>query len=355
MEDDLDAFRWVDIEEIKRFDKKPREEFIETRYKVIADLQGVLIGVYFLFLTYIIPFEESIHGLPTEIARSIVLPLLLSLPWLIIYYGGLDRWAKTYKFLDLLMDKVGYFYKVFYMLNALFVYLVFAIPVLTPILSVISIIYFIYIVSKSVNRKSVKILVFSSLLVLFSAVFYLFLEEMFIIYFDFVLHRLFPATIGFWFNNIYMIYALSLMIASMSALGSFIKLVYEGAQQIDESIEVPVGRIYTLQVLYLIATAVTQFYFSIDLTFVYLAVLTLSIVEGLIRRVKGLKKRSEEDEALSGISRWAVYIIFLGIELARRYIFFNPYLQIIPIGFASVVFTIGFIYSYKKAGEIKWV
>ncbi len=354
-EDDIDVFKWVDIEEVRQSlrREKLREEVVETWYRVLVDLQGILLVLYFLILTYLIPINVDLMGLPHAVVRSIILPILLALPWMIIYYGGLDKWAKTYKLVNVYLTRTSYFYKVFYVVNAVFIYLILVVPLLTPVLSMLSLIYFILILTRKFEKKKIKILVLLLTFSLYVLVFYYFLEQLFLIYFEFVLKVLLPFTLSFWVGNIYTIYLISLMIASMNALGSFIRFIYEGAKQFDETVEIPVKSIYAIEGLYLLAMLAVQFLVGLDLTTVYLGVLTLSVIEGILRRLKGLRKESEL-EGLGKFSKWIVYIIFLGIELTRRYVFFNPLLQIIPIGLGGFVFGVVFLFAYKKAGEIKW-
>lgn len=354
MSGDWDAFRWVDPEEIREIvrGKERGEVVIERRYQLLAEFQGVLIVLYFFALTFLMSYNTSFFGLPPIIVRSLVLPILLSLPWLIIYYVGMEKWALTFKLLDTLMNRVSYFQKFFYLINALFLYLIIIIPVLTPVLSIFSLLYLAYIVVRGVGSRRLRYLLAILISIGYSLLIYQFLDIILSVYFHFVLDSLIPFTADYWFNHLLIIYVVSLAVASSSSLGSFIKFIYEGAQQVDSSVVIPIKKIYVVQFLYIALTLFPFFYFNYDVRMILTGFLLLSIVESLLRRLKGLTGEQTELESWFGFVGWAIYIIFLMIEFLRNMLPFNPLLQVVPISIAGALFILMFMYTYKKASLI---
>ncbi|MGQ4891974.1 MAG: hypothetical protein ACP6IP_05740 [Candidatus Njordarchaeia archaeon] len=354
MDEDFDAFRWIDSEEIREIVRKSRDEGkkLERRYVLLAEWQGVLITLYFFVFSYLIQYDLVIFSLPPVIVKGLFLPILLSLPWLIIHFGGLSRWALTYKLLDVIMSRVGYFQKFFYLINAIILYLLIVIPVLTPFLSLISLIYLAYLIVKIPQSRKLRFLLTGLVVVSYGVLIFLFLDVIFSVYFDFVLKFLLPYTVNYWFSNIFLIYIASLMFAATASIGSFIQFIYEGAQQYDRSIEIPKTKIYGIQFLVFLASIAVFLVYGSTVRIFLSAILVLSFIEGLLRKLKGLSRDRTDLEKIFGIVGWVIYILFLLIELLRNILTFNPLMQLLPIIVAGVVFLIMLVYSYKKTYSI---
>jgi hypothetical protein len=145
---------------------------------------------------------------------------------------------------------------------------------------------------------------------------------------------------------------ISLTVASSASLGGFIKFIYEGAQQVDSSVTIPIRKIYVIQFLYIALTLIPFYYLNFDVRMVLTGVLLLSIVEGFLRRLKGLTVEQSELESWFGAVGWVIYIIFLMIEVIRNMLPFNPLLQVVPISIAGALFILMFMYTYRKASLI---
>jgi len=349
MEEDIDALRWVEPKEISPMKEKKIKVIIESKYRIIADLQGVFITGYFFVLTYFIPFNRDLFGIPITFFKSIFLPIILSLPWLLIYYLGLNRWAKTFKIIDSIMMRVGNYYRVFYLVNVLIIFLFFIFPILTPILSLIALFYLLFkIISYPKKRiaKFISLIMLLSLYVLFIVLFY---EDFMFIYFNFMIENTFPVLLQIWENNLYSIYIFSLILASSSSLSSFIRFIYEGAMQVDSTIKIPYRGIQLVQASYIVIFSFLQFYLQVQTVIFLLIVTSLSIVEGLIR---WFKKLGPQEQLVEGASRWIswiIYIMFILAESLRRILSYSPILQILPIGLGALYFLVLLIYAFIKA------
>jgi len=359
MDEDFDSFKWVDVEEIRELIRRERtgEKIVEPIYVALAELQGLVIIIYFFILTYNIEYNLSLFNIPALIVKSIVLPLLLSLPWLIIYYHGLSVWSYSYKILDSVLKRVGYFQRFFYFINAMFLYFLLIIPFATPPMSITSLILLLYFAINSAGSRKKKAILSVLLIPLFVFTFIYFIEVIFAIYFHFILDVLVPTFISYWVFNLGAIYTISFIFAAASSVGSFIRFIYEGAMQYDTDIVIPNRKIFAFQVVLTGALLLGSFGFNMNLSLIFMILISLSFVEWFLRKVKGLEREKSAFEEVVGTVGWIIYIVFLLIEIVRNIFIFNPLIQMVPISIAGLMFFILFIYSYKKAhhllGEIR--
>lgn len=326
--------------------------------RLVVIIQFLLIPVYFYLLSFIFVggviwfFDTPELKIISDILVYGIGPLILSFPFLFWTYGKRYQIGDAYETFGREVWRLPTTIKAFYGFNFI-VGIIFMFPLITPVISLFGG-YFIAVYllgwreeGKLISRKR-KTWVLTCL--------YLPLPLLVVIGFFFGYNLTTPQSgvldfffklITLWNYQIDVLYTSALILADCATFGGVIYLIYEGAQQVDRSVEIPTFLItissltafLILETIYLIYEVT----FGIFLYWIHIFAVILGILMLILRYWKGLI--SKDSTSLSG---WITLVIFQAINF-----FSGPLEQIsrsTAILVAFSIFLFLFWVAYRKAG-----
>jgi len=247
----------------------------ETKVMALVTLE--LISFVFWFIIYI-PFLLGEYSF-----FSVVLaPFSLVFPLILIYMVNFQRLVNAH--IDFLEKIQGLspLHVFFYLINAIILTYLIILPLIAPALLLFLIIDLPYRISQRFKRIGMLLFVIT-LLILLPFAYYVFI----IIY-----AKLFSGILFSVFQTFLVlcpiVYNISICFAAAISIGSFTKLIYEGARVIDPTVVIPTMKIYVIEIVLGACFLLLMIIFPWSLSIIsYLLVLYL--IEFLIRKVKKLE------------------------------------------------------------------
>ena len=315
--------------------------------RLIVLVQIIVIPIYFFAFVWIYMPDVSIPSLSDESSRFLVdglAPIFFSLPWL---YG---TFIYRYKFADAyskMCEAVGQLpltFRIFYTFNLFLVLIYVIFPIFSPLLAIISVILLSSFIARMVSKdeenpnklvRFLLLILLFPLIVLISIGFYIELPEIWDVLGD------------SWFDNLETFFIAGLILADSIAIGSLLWLLYEGASQVDPTIQIPEIRISFIVAIIFAIGSYFYWYTDVNVDPLHLVGLTIASFVFLVRWKKGLKK--ETTKTTMSIIGLLTMPLFIGAEFLRRY---SDVARTSVIAFASIIYFIIFLIAWKKAQNI---
>ncbi|MFQ5979092.1 MAG: hypothetical protein ACE5OZ_13275 [Candidatus Heimdallarchaeota archaeon] len=321
--------------------------------RLIVFLQAIAIPLYlFLFFWLFVDVElDGISRFWSDMLVHVFTPALLSLPFLGWTYVRREQIAEAYERMFSRIWRLPVAIKVFYGFNFLLT-IAFLLPLIAPIVALFGG-YFLGLLlfgrgsddeegptfRERALKKPVKII--SILYIPFPAVIIFWVYSK-------ALDPVWKLIEEVWLENLDLLYSSSLCLADAVTFGSALLLVYEGAREVDHLVEIPEKRIFLLTVAVFIILEGILLAFeesNPDLIFyIHIIAVSLGILTLLLRYAKGLTGETGGQS----IGGWLSIIAFQLINYVSA--IFNVGKDIALI-FASVLFLILFVISYREAGR----
>ena len=158
----------------------------------------------------------------------------------------------------------------------------------------------------------------------------------------------FLRLVEMWNARIDILYTSALIIADCATIGGVIYLIYEGAQQVDQTVKIP-EMLITLISLTCFIVLESLFLafgtsFEVFLYWIHFAVVVLGILMLFIRYWKGLL--TSKDTSIVG---WLTLVLFQLVNFASDAL--EAFSRSSAIFFAFTIFVLLFWISYKRAGQ----
>ncbi len=320
---------------------------------VMVSLQVIFFPLYFLALTffYVLPLVETgVFTLPfidkdgTKMLILLGTVIIFPLPYVLWSIRQRYQLADAYEHMGSRVWRLPVSIKVFYGINYLIV-LMFLIPLISPLLSLMTGFVFGAMLSKSREQGY-----FSKTSLVFGL---LYLPIPLLVSWAFYsgIVPAFSKLAELWLSNLEFMYISTILLADSVTLGGAVYLIYEGAKEVDPSVEVPEYLITLgMVVLFLILEGFLIIYpksFGDFLIYVHWFSIVVGLVTIGIRVWKGLSPT----RGATSISGWATLIFFQALNLITSYIPDVDFsvAKSLAIFVAFIVFTLMFIGSYLRA------
>lgn len=325
--------------------------------RVLVAIQMILIPIYFYLLSFIFTtgtiwfFNSEELKFFNDLLLYIIGPIVLSIPLLFWTFGRRYQIADAYESFGRSVWNLPISIRAFYGFNFVIV-LFFLIPILTPIISLFGG-YFIavYLFNwRDEDRRfnlSPRVRIFT---------FCFFPLPLLIVVGFFFGHgtnasgtgllSLFIELFELLESNVDTLYTAALILADAATIGAILYFIYEGAQQVDKSINIPEIRItllvfiifFSLEAIYLIIEPFRE-YFSIF----HLVMVGIGLLLVIVRLIKGLNTESN-----TNLKSWLFLIVFQIINFIS-----GNTIQVIArstaIIVAFLIFSILFFTEYRHA------
>ncbi len=325
--------------------------------RLVVILQFILIPIYFYLLSFVF-VGGVIWFLDTPDLRIIsdiiiygIGPLFMAFPFLFWTYGKRYQIGDTYETFGKEVWRLPTTIKAFYGFNFI-VGIIFGFPLVTPLISLFGG-YFIavYLLGWREEDKLVSKQRKTWLL----TILYMPIPLLVVIgfFFGYNLTNLESGILGFflqlisiWNGQIDVLYTSALILADCATFGGVIYLIYEGAQQVDQTVEIPTLLITVLSFVgYLILETLYLLYevtFGTFLYWIHIVAVILGVLMLIIRYWKGLISKNS-----TSITGWFTLVLFQAINF-----FSGPFEQIsrsTAIIVAFSIFLFLFYMAYRKA------
>ncbi len=325
----------------------------------------ILIFAYFCIFNHILAVEYvSDHSLLNSLFRYVVAPLIFSSPWIYVIISRRERIELTFVELNRTGEVIPLRWRIFYGINALFIFLFFILPLLSPLLAFIfSIFLAMKLKKKTVPKGLIGLIIGIIYLALISSIPILLFAKFLVVY----LNEWLKAITSAWNTNLPLIYDISIWVVNSLAVGALLSLIYTGAADYEERI---IGRRVTyppIRTIRLIETVVFLCLFFVGISMyepfaslyrefgitlpvnvvreaidviniICLAIITFVILIKIIRGLSGITPKAP-------IASYIFVALFLLIEVVWHY---NHALLTLCVIIAFMIFAIMFIYCYIK-------
>ncbi len=323
--------------------------------RLVVILQFILIPIYFYVLAFAFG-GGTIWFLNTPDLKLLsdfvvygIGPLIMSVPFFFWTYGRRYQVSDAYESFGREVWRLPMTIKVFYGFNFI-IGIIFITPLILPLISLLGG-YFIavYLFGWREEGKMISTQRKTRLLTL------LYLPLPLLVIFGFYfgygesgIFGFFVKLIGMWNNQIDLLYISALIMADCATIGGVFYLIFEGAQQVDHTVNVP-GPIITiisfvcflvLESLYLIYPDFEQF-----LMWIHFGAVGLGIGVLVIRYWKGLI--TKETTSITG---WFTLVIFQAVNFLSGSIF-EQFSRSSAILLAFAIFLLLFIQAYQSASK----
>ncbi len=327
--------------------------------RLVVILQFILIPAYF-YLISIIFVGGVIWFLNTpdliNISNIIVYgvgPLIMAIPFFIWTYGKRYQIGEAYELFGREIWRLPTTIKAFYGFNFI-LGVIFLFPLITPVISLFGG-YFIavYLFGWKNEDKRISDQRKTRLL----SILYLPLPVLVVMGFYFGYDPLgsnsgifsfFLQLVEMWSARIDVLYTSALIIADCATIGGVIYLIYEGAQQVDHTVQIPEILITLISlVCFIILESLFLAFgpsFEVFLYWIHFAVVILGILMLFIRYWKGLL--TSKDTSIVG---WLTLVLFQLVNFASGAL--EAFSRSSAIFFAFTLFLILYWISYKRAGQ----
>jgi len=331
--------------------------------RLIVFLSAILTPIYFIVLISYSPIELKFLE---AFFKHLAMPLVFSFPWLLFIYINRNTLAATLDEIKSATSIIPLRWKIFYGINALFILLFFVLPLVSPPLAVFTAI----VLAVRITRKSKFTLEKSEktpfLLSFILSIIFAIIPAYFLLLFLPAYSTVFFWTLNIWWNNVFLLYDLSLWIVNSLAIGSLIWLIYTGAAEYEERIygwkktQAPVNLIRLVQFLFFLFLAfiglpkypwIQKIYenyslpifdgakqFLSTINIICLIIVCFVILISLIRGLKKIEYRGS----------FIGYLFAAGFLIIDVFWRFNKHLITLSIISASIMFFLIFIYCFTS-------
>ena len=324
---------------------------------VVVSLQVLFFPLYFLALTYfyVLPLVDNgaftLPFLDRDLVKGLILfgtVIVFPLPYVLWSVKQRYQLADAYEHMGSRIWKLPITIKIFYGINSLVV-LMFLIPLISPLLSMLTGFIFGALLSKSREKK------YFSKMSLIIGLLYLPIPALVAWAFYSGIVPAFGTLIELWRSNLEFMYISTILLADSVTFGGVVYLIYEGAREVDPSVQVPeIPITISVIVLYAIMEGFLIAYpgsFGEFLIFVHWFAIIVGIVTIGVRLWRGLSPT----RGATSISGWVTLIFFQALNLITNYVSkFIPdvdfsFAKSLAIFVAFFVFMVMFIGSYYRA------
>ncbi|MHA2232866.1 MAG: hypothetical protein ACXAB4_10275 [Candidatus Hodarchaeales archaeon] len=317
--------------------------------RLIVFLQAIAIPLY-LFLFFLLFVDVELDGISSfwsDMLVHVLTPAILSLPFLGWTYVRREQIAEAYERMFSRIWRLPVAIKVFYGFNFLLT-IAFLLPLVAPIVALFGG-YFLGLLlfgrgsddeegptlRERALRKPVKII----------SILYLPFPALIIFWvYSKAIDPVWKLIKEVWLDNLDLLYSSSLCLADAVTFGSALLLVYEGAREVDHLVEIPEKRIFLLTIVAFIILEGILLAFEDIIFYIHIVAVCLGILTLVLRYAKGLTG----ENGGQSVGGWLSIIAFQLINYVSA--IFNVGKDIALI-FASVLFLILFVISYREAGR----
>ncbi len=311
--------------------------FIYFTWKWEADISKTLDIIFFYFQFINIHISEPVKWAIIWIG----IPLFFSAPWEFFLIFRATRVANALLLVGRALGRVRIDQKIFYGLNAMFVFTFFVLPIASPFIAVLGALAIPYYIFKKIPflgiiRWILNLFVFVIIILVpfsLSAAFYL----------SYV--KLLTYVWSQWTVRVNLLYGIGLCLADSVAIGNFWLMIKEGAAQVNPNERVPYEQVLLLKivafVIFLLIFLNSPGYHSTFINAVTILATILSTTEMVIRFGKGLGKKGESKMG------YAMIPVFTVVNFLNRY----QNLRTVVIVLAALLFFGLFAISYHYAED----
>lgn len=319
-------------------------------------VQIIVIPVYFFGLANILPFVklpfiyEQLPILNIFIVRILV-PLTLSLPFVLFTWFKRYQLADTYEDLGTQVWKLPLSIKIFYGINFIIISL-FALPLVAPIIGLAGGYYLGILLfgraEEGPNIKRVEIkFVFTVYLI----------YAMFIALVHYIqVWEFFDSLIQLWIDNIDILYLSALNLADAVIFSSIVVFIFEFRRLRDNTLDIPpIGGILTIILFFFLEGFLLGFYYTepIGLLPDVLNAFNIIHITAFLANIILLFLRwlfqMQQDEESTSIYVWITIIIFQLVNVASEDI--KVISRTFAITLTCIIFMILFIISYRNVSR----
>lgn len=333
------------------------EEYIKVGRVLIA-FQIIFVPVYFFILAISfepLPLPMFIPSIITEIFVSIIVPVVLSIPFVLFSYENKYQVSEAYEHMGDKIWRLPNSIKAFYGFN-FFLVILFGLPFIGPLIT-FSGGYFIGLLifgkkedEVQISRPPIRLLtiIYLPFALLISLIFYSQIFDFFI------------ELINNWLNNIDLLYFTALNIANAALIGGIILLVFKQIEQSDYGFERPlfVDNAIAFAVFLVLEVLLIYFYFGTEnigtldanqqfiFSIINIAGFLLSLIV-LVSRYFLQVDVSEEETSIFG---WLTIFAFQAVNIASSGDF-ALFSRTIAIFITCGIFILLFFSSYREAAR----
>ncbi len=289
--------------------------------RLVVLIQIIALPLYFIGIFWTILPDPDINLITNPIYELIIAkilaPIFLLFPWFIFSIVHRYRLADTYSYAGETIIRMPTVMRIFYTLNFVLALCFFVLPILSPVLAIFSG-WFLYglLTNESQGELNEKTIPKPRILV---TLLLMPIPLLIALSYRTYIGSLISYLNNYWISHLDQIYTSGVNLAAAAAIGGFLYLVYEGAQQIDRYVKIPL-KLITLISLAIFVTAEALFIqtgwqTSIGLQVFHILGLGVGLVTFVIRAVRGLRQQSTSETSLTTL---ALVLPFILLEILRR-------------------------------------
>ncbi|MFW9779914.1 MAG: hypothetical protein ACFFE8_13745 [Candidatus Heimdallarchaeota archaeon] len=326
--------------------------------RLIVILQFVLIPIYFYILSFIFSngviwfFDTPALRIWSDVIVYGIGPLVMSFPFLLWTLGRRYQISDAYETFGFEVWRLPTSIRTFYGFNFL-IGIIFFFPIITPVLSLFGG-YFIAAYLLGWRDPDSRITTQRKTLLL--TLLYLPLPLFVILGFYFGFDASTPDTGIFnfltqlfitWNENIDLLYTSALILADAATIGGVIYFIYEGAKQVDYTVNVPDRLITLLSILIFISLEslflIFRESFDVILDWIHIGAVVIGILMLILRYWKGLT--TTRDTSIRG---WLTLVIFQIVNFASGNLAAISQSTAILLAFSIFLFLFGSAYRHAS-------
>lgn len=316
--------------------------------KIMLNVFLILLLVYYIVVWRFIAISISVNYVYGYLI--VIFPAIMYLPWLLVILHNYETLVHGIKLFRHRIRILSMAHKAFYTILTLFVAFVIIIPSITPLVMIAVAFYFPYLVTMKIkllySKRSITLIFYMVL----SAITFTTILIILIPFYTIFLREAFKRSLSLIRAYLSLIFDISMCIGASAGIGSFIKLIYQGAREYDRSVIIPQKGINALELF--LAVAFTLIYILLKESFLVVTsmFLFLSPITTMIKRIKGLNVSESSIDFVSGIIFivFALTSLFFSVErydLVMSLTSSLPHIELIVVLIAAIMFLMILIIS----------
>ncbi|MHA1213863.1 MAG: hypothetical protein ACTSPG_01035 [Candidatus Hodarchaeales archaeon] len=327
--------------------------------RLIVVLQFIFIPIYFYILSFIFVdgviwfFDTPELKFLSDIIIYGIGPLVMSVPFFMWTYGRRYQIGDAYETFGREVWNLPITIKAFYGFNFI-IGMIYLFPIITPAVSLFGG-YFIavYIFKWKEEGK----LISTQRRTILATLLYLPIPLMVVMGFYFGYNTsgvdsgilaFFLHVISLWTSNVDFLYNSALILADSATIGGVLYLIYEGAQQVDYTVNIPVFAINLISgITFIILESLYIIFpgsFEAFLGWIHITIVIIGIIMLLIRFWKGLLRTKD-----TSITGWLTLVVFQLVNFASGSL--ETISRSTAILFAFTIFLALFWQAYQRASK----
>ncbi len=316
--------------------------------KIILDAFLLTLLIYYIFIwRYIVSLTE-IPAITVYRYLAILFPIIMYLPWLIVILYNYDTFIYGMQLFRYRIRMLSIVHKAFYAILSLFILFVIIIPLITPLIMIAIAFYLPYLIAVKLKSFVTRSFIVISIYIILFLTLLLGILLMLVPFYTIFLRDVLNHSLNVIEMYLSLIFGISICLGASAGVGSFIKLIYEGAREYDKSVNIPQKKINALEVILAMIFSAT-YIFRESFLAIASVLLMLSPIVTLIKRARGLGVSEKTVDFVSGL----IFIVFaltsLLMSIEKYSMLINlvieSHIKLIAIIIASIMFLGIFIAS----------